>query len=309
MNIKTTNPLLLPVQLWTAILLTQSGATYGAAATFQLDPARSAIAMSGTIVALNQPIPFVEQAPGSLRANYSGPLQVDLQADTVQFVDGSVFSPAEVNPWKPAALGADGSALASYGAKASLQISVFVANAVAASRGLVFLGGSPVLPMSSGTFPMGGFVTQFKEGTNAVVDYRVSGAVSLSGSKALGGYLTNRVSTLGALTNIAGIQTLILPVKASYSFNLESTIGPVTYNLTFDGQLVATEAKVVPQPLVAFTPIASPGGPLILSFATELFKLQRSTELNPSAWQDVAGPSPVSIPTSKPGEYFRVVPK
>jgi hypothetical protein len=38
------------------------------------------------------------------------------------------------------------------------------------------------------------------------------------------------------------------------------------------------------------------------------FQLQRATTLSPPDWQNVANPSPFTVPLSGPGEFFRVVP-
>ena len=283
--------------------------TLGAITQFQLDPARSAISMSGTVVALNQSLTLLEQGPGSLTATYTGTLRADLQPNSIEFLGGTLVSPVETNSWQPGLAGAAGQALASYGAKASIQVVIFSANAVAASRGIVFQGRSIPLPLSAGSFPAGGLVIQFKDSTNSVVDYRVTGALSVNGSKVLGGLLTNNVVKLGSISTVSGVQTLTLPINSSYSFSLDSTLGPVIYNLTFTGQLVATQGAIEIDPIIAFEPVASPGGPLVLKFPNEKFKLQRTPGLNPPTWTDVSAPSPVSLPTSQPGEYFRVVPK
>ncbi len=276
---------------------------------FQLDPSRSSIAMSGSIVALGQTLPLLEQGPGSLNATYSGTLKADVLPTSVQFLGGNLFAPLETNSWKPALNGADGQALASYGAKATLAVSIFTANAVAASRGIVFEAQSAPLPLSGVSFPAAALVLKFQEGSNAVVDYRVTGATSLSGRKVLGGLLTNKVITLGSLANVAGVQTLTLPVNSTYAFSLDSALGPVIYNLTFTGQLVGTQGATELDPIVAFEPIASPGGPLVLKFPAAKFKLQHATSLTPPNWADFGTGSPTTVPTSAPGEYFRVVPR
>lgn len=278
--------------------------------TFALDPARSSVTMGGTVSTLGQTAPLQEQAAGSLTARYSGTIPVELGEGTIRFLPGGGMVPAEDRAWQPMSGGAEGSAPASYGTKATLLIfNILPVNAVAASRGLVFDTGSPELPVTGGTFPTADLAVQFAAESGSLVDYRVTGQLSLEGSRVLAGILTNRVSSTGSLATVDGVETLTVPVDADFSFVIEGDLGLATFNLRFTGQLVATRASV-PEPEVVFTPPSAAGGPLVLSYPDALYKLQRATTLTPPDWTDVADvTSPVSIPPEGPGAFFRVVPR
>ena len=129
----------------------------------------------------------------------------------------------------------------------------------------------------------------------------VSGNLKASGSRLLGGLLTNGVSTSGSLAG--GVLTI--PVDASYTFLTQASGQDVVFTLKFKGTLVAKEGTAPAVPVVKFAPFV-PGQPLKLSWS-DGYKLQRATTLSPPDWKDYPTTSPVEIPTIKPGEYFQVV--
>ncbi len=287
-------PLIAAIQL--------SGPAHSAVETFTIDPARSVITLSGTVEGAN----LVEQAPGSLATPFTGTIQVDLTPTTVRFPGGSSVVPSEAHAWSPGLNGVDGSASASYGAKGSLTIVIFTANAVAATRKVAFEVTSATLPRTGDAFGSNGLVFGFSDTANALLDYRVTGAVSKSGSLVLSGLSTNNVASTSSITSAGGVDTLTIPVNATYYFTL---LAANDVQLNFVGNIVATGGGVVTeQPVVDFTPPSSPAGPLKLAWSHS-YKLQRAGQLNPPDWADYAQDSPVEIPLVQAGEYFRVVPK
>ena len=276
---------------------------HSAPETFTIDPTRSAITLSGNVAGAT----LLEQAAGSLTTPFSGSIQLDVTPASVQFTGGRSVVPVEAHNWEPGQSGVPGSAPASYGAKASLVIVIFPATAVAATRRLAFdLTSDAALPRTGDTFNSDRLVFRFVDTANSVLDYKVSGAVSSAASKVLSGLSTNKVSTLASLTSAGGVETLTLPVSATYHFTLLSNNDT---QLTFQGSIIATRTSGVPEvPVVKFTPPAAPSGPLTLVWSKS-YKLQRANQLAPPNWTDYAILSPVDIPLVQPGEYFRVVPK
>lgn len=269
--------------------------------TFTIDPAQSLVSLSGTAggAALQ------EQAAGSLSTPFSGTIVADVTANSVNFVGGSSIKPVAAHAWEPGASGAPGSALASYGAKGSLIIVIFTANAKAASRNLAFdVTSGGALPTTSGSFSSSGLIFNFVDTANAVLDYQVTGALSKSGSKVLSGLSTNKVATTSSISTVNGVETLTIPVNATYVFQLLSAGDTV---LTFTGNIVATRGGGTPEvPTVDFSLPTSPSGPLKLVWSKS-YKLQRATQFSPPNWADYATTSPVEIPLLQPGEYFKVV--
>lgn len=279
--------------------------------TFTIDPARSEVALSGTLFAAGLTAPMVEQGPGGLTARYAGTLRTDLYIggiNRIEFLPGSTIRATEVNEWQPGQGGVAGQALASYGGKATISLGFLSATALAAARNITLVATSPSLPLTGETFDAGALALQFADTANSVVDFRVSGVLNESGTKIVSGLLTNNVTTTGQLTTVDGVQTLTLPMDATFGFELESDLGLVTLTLTVKGQLVATAGGVVEEPVVNFDPPGTPGEPLTLHFSSS-YKLQRATTLSPPNWMDFATESPVQIPLTEPGEFFRVVPK
>lgn len=73
------------------------------------------------------------------------------------------------------------------------------------------------------------------------------------------------------------------------------------FDLLCAGRLVGTDAG-----WIEYTPPQEPGGPIRLSWPRG-YKLQRTSQLAPPAWEDAAAESPVERPTLQPAEYFRAV--
>ena len=275
---------------------------------FALDPARSTVTLSGSISALGLTVPLQEQGAQSLAPTYSGTFVVDRQGGTVQFVDGSQIIPLETGPWQPGVGGAAGQAPASYAAKATVSLGFFSANANAASRRVVFDVRSTPVPLQNGEFAAGLVGVKFLETANSTLDFRITGAVKTSGAKVLSGLLTNQVGQIGTIAVVEGVETVTIPIDATYGFDLTSPVGPVTFTMNFKGQLVATKTAAPEQPVVGLSLPTAPGEPLKLLWSPS-YKLQRATTLLPPNWADFATDSPVTIPTVQAGEYFQVVHK
>jgi hypothetical protein len=162
----------------------------------------------------------------------------------------------------------------------------------------------PVNP--AGEFPAGALAIRF-QGTNSLLDYRITGSLQQQGTRVLEGLLTNNLVAAGRLTAETNGLTLRLPVDATYRFQLDSDLGPVDFTTKFSGQIVAVAAAAPPAPEVTFTPPAAAGGPLVLAWPAG-FVLQTTTNLTGTNWTTLPVASPYAAPTAGPGEYFQVAP-
>jgi hypothetical protein len=200
---------------------------------FNLDPARSSITLSGSV--LNNALK--EQGPGSLTTSFSGTIAADVTGSTIQFIGGSAIDAKTNGNWQPQTTAA-GSAPADYGATAANP----VATALAAGRNLVCRLLIGHLPITSGTFDSSKLAFGFPTNATSIIDYRVTGfLLNTSGSKALVGLSTNRITTVATLTTAAAGETLTLPVDADFVVNLAANI---TILLNLKGQLVATRSTI-----------------------------------------------------------------
>lgn len=295
--------------LTAALASTAPSSVQAESLNLQLDPENSAITISGTIEISGNRADLTEQGPNSLVAKYAGNIPVEVAGGNIRFPGGAAIRALEPNDWKPGLGGAAGVAKASYGAKATATIIIFTVNAFAASRNLVLDATSANLPLTSGQFPGGNLAFKFLDTANTTLDFAATGALSVQGTKILSGLLTNRVASVASFAGPVGDETLTIPVHSSFGFEAASDSGLVaTFQLRFDGQLVAKRAAVVEEPVVAFTPPTVAGAPISLNWSKS-YKLQRATQLNPPNWADVEVTSPITIPPIQPGEYFRVVKK
>jgi hypothetical protein len=76
-----------------------------ATVVFNLDPARSSITLSGSV--LNNALK--EQGPGSLTTSFSGTIAADVAGSTIQFIGGSAIDAQTNGNWQPQASGVAGS--------------------------------------------------------------------------------------------------------------------------------------------------------------------------------------------------------
>jgi hypothetical protein len=214
--------------------LSQPFRALAAPVIFTLDPARSSITLSGSV--LNNA--FKEQGPGSLTTSFSGTIAADVTGSTIQFIGGSAIDAQTNGNWQPQTNGAAGSAPADYGATAANP----VATALAAGRNLLVDVFSGPLPITSGTFDSSKLAFGFPTNATSIIDYRVTGLLlNTSGSKALLGLSTNRITTVATLTTTPAGETLTLPVDADFFLSLLSTDDTM---INLKGQLVATRSTI-----------------------------------------------------------------
>lgn len=268
--------------------------------TFNLDPARSSVSLSGSVSG----IALQEQAAGSLTTSYAGTIVAEVTPTQIEFVGGSRVAAREMNTWQPGINGVEGSAPASYGAKGHSGGFLSV-DALAASRRLLFDVTSGPLVLVDGRFAGTSLVFRFVDTNNPVLDYRVVGVLNENGSKVLGGLANNTVIGATSLSTVDGVETLKISVAATFLFEL---LLPNDTQLILTGELVATRGSAPEPPEVFFTPPPAGGTSMNLSWSSG-YKLQRATELSPPNWADFATDSPITIPFAGPGEFFRVVPK
>ena len=181
---------------------------FTAPVVFNLDPARSSITLSGSVVGNA----FKEQGPGSLITSFSGTIAANLTGSTIQFIGGSAIDALSSGNWQPTTNGAAGNAPADYGGTAGN----FLATAFAAGRNILVDVFSGPLPMTSGSFDSSRLAFSFPTNATSVLDYRVTGLLSASGSKPLVGLSTNRITTVATLTTTAAGETITLPVDVEF---------------------------------------------------------------------------------------------
>ncbi|MBN8249007.1 MAG: hypothetical protein J0L84_16385 [Verrucomicrobia bacterium] len=269
--------------------------------SFVVDPDQTVVTLSGQAAGAK----LEPQGPGGLTTRFQGTVVVDATATEVLFPGGSRVIPEEINSWEPGPDGANGSAPASYGGKATIGSGFFVVNAIAATRRLSFDVLSPPLALSGGSFDAEGVLFQFVETNNPTLDYRTSGLINLREGRILAGLATNKVAGASSLITAGALQTLTLQLDATYLFEL---LTPGDSSLSLSGQLVAT--RVIPDgpPVLVVAPV-EPGSPSMTLSWPAGFKLQKSTALNPAVWGDTGAVSPAVIPFAAAGEYFQIVPQ
>ena len=269
--------------------------------TFAVDPAQSSIALAGSASGAD----LQEQAPGSLTTSFDGVIVVDVGTTAVSFPGGSRLIPKELNSWQPGPAGVEGTALASYGAKASIGSGIFSVSAVAATRRLGFDVLSSPLALQGGSFNADGLQFQFVETNNPTLDYRTAGLLNSHDGQALSGLATNKIAGLSTLVTAGAVQTLTLKVSATYRFTL---LVPDDSELSLTGQIVATRTISDAPPTIIITPVTPGATSMTISWPAG-FKLQKSPRfLNPD-WTDTGASSPATINFATDGEYFHIVPQ
>lgn len=196
---------------------------------FTLDEARSVVVLSGTVAGSG----IQEQAAGSLTTRFGGVFKVSRTPGNLVLLPGSTVSATVNGNWQPGVGGGAGSAPANYGGKAD----AFIASATAALRNVQLEVTSGTLTLSAGAFDSSALVFSFPAAAAAALDYKVSGLVSMSGSKALSGLAANKVTTQGSLKTLAdGSEELTVPVAAELVLKLVSANDTL---IRLTGQLVA----------------------------------------------------------------------
>lgn len=201
-------------------------------AQFEVDPAASALVVSGT--ALGAPIQA--QGPGSLTTTYHGALFVQLEPSAINFPGGSEVTANNSGNWQPLPGGASGSAPANYGGR----VVVLFVTSLAAVRDAVFDGTSPapftLSGANSATFSSGiDFIS-----TSGNIDYN-SPLAGTGTSPIAGSVATNTSPNPGGLTITPAAggfasAALTLPV----SFTIVSPIGTLGEGVfNFNGAITA----------------------------------------------------------------------
>ncbi len=223
------------------VLAFQEGArSHAAIVTYDIDVSLSGLALSATF--LGQPV--IPQVAGSLFDFWEGTITGDLTNGTLTFSGGSsvvaIANPAA--PFLPLGPGMD-----NY----SGQVPAF--GAVAAYRDLAF--GFTSGSVTHGVAPMGTSTVTMLSGRS---DYFLAPATT-GNSMLAGDAWPNQSTTLVSIQELAGVETLRLPVR----FTFTSGSGPTQ---TFDGTLIAT--RPVPEPATG-----------VLLFAGLAFLAQRRRRL------------------------------
>ena len=206
--------------------------------TFTLDQSRSGLAIDGNFAGTA----FSPQAAGALTTSYTGTIQVDLTAQAITFLAGSVIVAANNGTWQPAANGAAGSAPANYGGTASILFSTAYA-AIRNTR--CDITNNLATPLVSGAFAATNLNFFFPSSANTTGDYRASGPIlNTSGSTNLTGGYPNAAPTNATLA-IQGSE-YVLSIPVDFSGVVTTTSGDINYHL--QGKLVA-KAPAPPSPL------------------------------------------------------------
>ena len=270
-------------------------------ATFTIDPARSLITISGTVVGST----IKEQGPGSLTTKFAGTIRAEVNNAAIQFSGGSQIAAQNNGNWAPAANGATGTAPANYGGVATVLFSP----ANAAVRNIQLDAFSGPLTVSDGHFDSTGLFFMFSTNSASVLDYNYAVfGVSVPGSEALAGYATNGVTSGATLTTSGSTQVLTIPVNANHFFEL---LSPNDSQLILKGQLVATRSTAPSLRILGITVKnqtvtvqwqSSPGQKYLVQSSLDLKNwTQRAPEVTATA-----ATSAWSAAVDNRGEFFRI---
>ena len=225
--------------IWAAALA-MTTPSWAAPATFTVNPDLSVVSVS----AIAASFALSEQGPGSLGSKLGGTLVLDQAGDFLQFTGGSQLIVYTNGTWEPGVGGVAGTAPACFAGK----VSSFLANAKAALRNAQLDATSPPIKLTSGSFDSSTLVFGFLPAAKTAFDYSVSSLFSSkTGSATLTGLSTNHVTASATLTTAAGVQTLTIPIDATFIMGL-LVDGDSTVDIK--GKIVATRAASTP---VAFS--------------------------------------------------------
>jgi hypothetical protein len=227
------------------------------AVTFQVDPSRSSVSVSGHVSVF----PLQEQAPGALTTHYAGTIAADVAGGSITFTGGSAVAAQNNGTWKP------GNTPGDYGAKFNTGL---LGIEYVAARNMSLDVTSAALPLgTTGSFDLNGATVRFRSGT---IDYAPvsSGSDDLTGRSA-----QQQLSDPAQYTVIGRTATLVLPVHVTVP---ESFFTPNDSELTLSGQIVATAD--LPPPQVASASFQYDRPPQTLSFR---FTQDVSASMSPAA--------------------------
>jgi hypothetical protein len=220
---------------------------------YVIDPLQSNIAISGNVTTVYEgntvgPVNIASQGTGtqggnSLTTRYTGTILSDRENGTIQFLTGSVIDANSNGSWAPLDGGANGTAPADYGGRATFLIFITANFAGRNFVGDIFsdvlaVNGSNQFPLSSG----GSETTlQF---TNGNIAYRAATPTPTVGDRSIVGSSGTLTATgsLGLLSQGGRVyETLTIP--ANTTFQIVDPPAPAapqtTINLTLTGQIFA----------------------------------------------------------------------
>ncbi len=277
-------------------LLTFGSLNFQAATTqFTIDPTQSTVGMEGSV----GQIPLQAQGPGSLSTHFSGTINAAVTGANIQFTGGSAIAAVTNGVWSPGAGGSGPAAPADYAGQVTLPFGT----AKGALRNLVLDVTSPSLALTGGSFDASNLIFGFPASSTASFDYD-AGILGHKGI-ALRSNSTNRVATGATVATIAGVQTLTIPVDATFQFTAIST-NDSTAHLT--GKLVAT---ATPQPTLSSIGISQGTVTLHAQNASSTPNLQSSTNLTSWAAQQAthstdANGDVYTFPATGPSGFYRL---
>jgi uncharacterized protein (DUF2141 family) len=190
------------------------------AVVFTVNPALSSITVGGTIQTAAGAVSLMPQAAGGLTTSYSGTIDADVEASSIQFTVGSSVAALNNGTWNP------GAAAGNYGA----VVAAPSGSIPLAIRNLVADGTSGALPIATnGSFSS----SQALAITGGELDY----TLQADASESLVGLTANNTSTNGSYTVSNGVATLVLPFSVTYT---TTVLTPSDTQLTLTGKVVAT---------------------------------------------------------------------
>jgi hypothetical protein len=204
-------------------LLTAVGAE-----VFTVDPNQSLVSISGSIAGTS----LESQGSGSLTTQFGGSILADMSGTTIQFPGQSQVTGLNSGTWQPMPDGSDGSAPATFGAKASLLFTT----GVAAVRNVQFDITSAALTLVNGQFDAQPITFSIAEGAACSAAYRTEGALSYSGAVALDGRSVTGQDAMASLSVVGSQQVLSIPIHYTLTFSL---LDQDDTSVTLTGQLVA----------------------------------------------------------------------
>ncbi len=212
-----------------ALLITGSGLTAFGTDTFTVVPSESSVSISGSVLGA----PITAQGPGSLTAQYSGSVLVNVGNGVIQFPGQSQVIAVDSGSWQPLSDGSAGSASANYGATASYSFGT----GVAAARDIVADLTSGTVGLVNGQFDTQGITCTIPDTAVSSAAYRLQGFINTSGTVSLAGNSATGETAQGSLVTVGNVQILTIPINYTFYFSLVSTNDTV---ITLTGQLVAT---------------------------------------------------------------------
>jgi len=256
-----------------------------AAQVFTIDTNKSSITISGTIIGGT----IMPQGNGSLTAAMGGTLNATVTGNSIQFTGQSQILAETNGSWQPKSDGSSGSEPADFGGQANLGL----ASGDAALRQVQLDVSSPLIPLTGGQFESTNLTFQFPTNSLSSLAYNTSGLVSKHGSIQLTGYATNKVTSLGYLTNSGAQQVITIPVDATFYLSLLSSKDTT---IRLQGQLVAAQSTQAP---LTVQSVAVKNNSLLLQWQASpgtQFQVQSTTNFN--SWRTNA-----TIVTPASGSY------